>query len=355
VGPLLLVPLLLGAALDTRVCVEERAPAPVLERLGRYLRTLRIDPRCGEGVARIRITATTLTFERPDGTARRRKLPWRLDPEGPLRSAAGQGRLSELSVMIEALALEPVAGLLPPPSVASMPVAPRPAKRRRRRPAPVVEVAPESEPAPTPPWPPIHPQTRAVASAVRAPQWAQSRYAVGVQSWLRYRTPGVATWELAAELSRDGWFVRASGAPTATWALDGRPIRLAAFGATGGYRGGVELGRYVELAWSAGLSAETLRVTRDDIADAADHTSVDIGGVAGVGATVRADALAIALFAEGLVFPTARDIVIPDGPSARVNRWGARVGLQVAWSFFGSATKIERGEDQNRRTETSAP
>ncbi len=350
-GPSLLVPLLLGAALDARVCVEERAPAPILERLGRYLRTLQLDPRCGAGVFRARITATTLTVERPDGTTRRRALPWRLDPEGPLRSAAGQGRLSELSVMIEALALEPVAGLLPPPPDA----APRPVKRRPRPAPPPVEVAPEPETPPTPPWPPILPQSRAVASAVSAPRWEQPRYTVGVQSWLRYRTPGVATWELAAELARNGWFVRAGGAPTTTWALDGRPIRLAAFGLTGGYRSGVGLGRHVELGWSAGLSAETLRVTRADVAGAADHTSVDVGVAAGIGATIRpVDTLCIALFAEGLVFPTAREVVVPDGPSARVNRWGARAGLQVAWSFFGAATKIAPAEDQNRRTETSA-
>ena len=55
------------------------------------------------------------------------------------------------------------------------------------------------------------------------------------------------------------------------------------------------------------------------------------------------------LYAEGLAFPTAREIAIPDGPAARVNRWGARAGVQVSF-VFDESTNVE---DQNPRPETS--
>lgn len=184
-GPSTVVALLAVAAIDARVCLDERVPPEITRRLGGYLRTLQLHTRCAGEISRVRLTKSTLVLEAPNGTKRRRALPWRLDPKEPLRSVAQQGRLSELAVMIEALAIQPVSGLLP-----KRPKRKAPRRRRRTRisiPIEVVRAEPVL-PAPVPlpqARPPMAPKSDAVLSLARSPNVERSRYEVGVQSWLR--------------------------------------------------------------------------------------------------------------------------------------------------------------------------
>jgi hypothetical protein len=170
-------------------------------------------------------------------------------------------------------------------------------------------------------------------AAVQVRERSGSRIWPGLEALVagRMRLPDLVGLELGAGVAWRSVFARASYQPSVRWDLDGRPIEVAAFAATAGFRPTA----YRRGAWRLGpslaMTLERLTVQRVDLQDTAVHPYWDPGVV--IGAVVTRDmagGLRMSLHVEACR-SFGRTVRVPDGPEAGFNRLGARVGISIAW------------------------
>ena len=145
------------------------------------------------------------------------------------------------------------------------------------------------------------------------------------------RSSELAGPELAGELQWRTWFARLATQPAASFDLDGRPVRVQPWSGVLGYRPSWMPLPALELFATAGVAVERWSVRRTDLAGRTHH-ALDLGAVAGGGVVMHSrSGLGLGLWLEGLVTPAARELVIPEGPTKSLGRWGGRGGLFVSW------------------------
>src|SRR5690606_38193959 len=170
-----------------------------------------------------------------------------------------------------------------------------------------------------------------------APPAARTGPAIALQAGggLRIRSPDFTATELALGAEVGPVYARGAWQPAADWELGGLPVSVEGLAFEAGALLPLFEADGLTLRLHGGILAERLAVRALYRDDAAIHADWDLGPVAGATVGMRADdALTIALaFASGWM-PTARDTHIgTDGPSARLNAFSSRLGLEVRWEL----------------------
>lgn len=328
----LAVMLSLAAPVGAAELVVCSAPTAAEQDAGRTLAgwvrgaRVRVDAACsgaltgrfeGTGAVRFRLTSK--------GKSLSRRVPWLDSAEAPLSTLNAKGRLRAFAVLADSLILE--ARMAPPPP---------PPRPRKPRPKPVAKAPPLPPPPPAPPPEPIlwHSTESpagldsTVAVSPRRPPARPTRWHLGVDGGVRFRSPGLLAPEIGLEGGFGGGFAQLGWQPNATWQLDGREIESTALAARVGWRFGFEFGD-LRVSVPVFVAVEALSAQRLDVDD--DQTWYpDLA----LGTGVELDLGVVGLSRAGLLVhlqgsPTAREIEVEAGPARRFNRVSGLAALRI--------------------------
>ncbi len=242
-----------------------------------------------------------------------------------------------------------------PKPVAPKPVAPQPRMRSakpepqdprtaRRAPARAAALAardvrtaalitrppPPPEPPPFPEDPAPPPTIAVVAPPPPAEQGLEGR--VGARLGAALRAPSVLGLEVALQLHLASAMAEVGGMAPTEWALDSRPLEIAAAWAGAGW---------VPRLWGAsGLHVdgrlmgviERWTVLRVGVPGAVTRALWDAGLELGLGVGgAMGDGWRVGGIVGGRWMATANDVLIPDGPRAALNAWQIRLGFSIDW------------------------
>jgi hypothetical protein len=147
----------------------------------------------------------------------------------------------------------------------------------------------------------------------------------------QWRDADLWSLEVGGSLGWRSLFLRAGYQAPAEWDFQGRPVEVSAVPLLAGWRPTLWRRGRLRLGVLAALVVERLALQRTDLAHATTHSYWDTGMAAGLTMDMGLTRwLAVGIRLEGSWFPDGRDVVIPDGPSAALNRLGLQLALQLA-------------------------
>lgn len=284
------------------------------------------------------------------GVSHARLVPWIRQPGAALAALRAEGRLPQLSVLIQGLLVEHRLGGLGGARV-------RKHRKKRRRPrrkrvapasAPVVIVeAPASQPAeppvPAEPYRPapskdgeLPPDLRDTFYA-RRPGGLLADLTARLDVTSRWREADVWSLEIGAKVGWRSLYLGAGYLVPAPWSFEGRLIEVWAVDLHAGWRPALWRGGGYTVRPFLGLVAEWVVLRRVDVRGATEHGYWDLGAVAGVGVTRRISRLLeLGVGAAIIYFPAGNEVAVPGGPAARFNRFGVQFGL---FTTFGQEAR----------------
>lgn len=346
------------------ICSEPtRDEQDAVAELGRWARSARLRVKdCGPNeappwLAFVERAGEVVLRYRSSLGARERAVPWLDRADSPLSRLRAGGALARVAVLLEALLAEdslerPTEPVATPTFVEGRRGSASPSRGAAAGPSPA-EPSPRPPPRPPPVLPPIDlaaidppveavpsraPELSAPAEGAPSPEGeppaqpaSRLPFAVeGFAGW-RVRSPGLSVLEVGGGLRWGLISLAGFYQPPVEWSLDGRPLELV----SGGAALGVHLTLWQMTRWRAGLLGhlvvEYLALRRKDLEGAQTHGLWDLGASAGLFGSVGIGPLRVEARLEGLALPTGREVVIPGGPQASLNRFGLRLGAGLSW------------------------
>lgn len=333
-----------------------------------------------------------LVLATPAGDRLERAVPWIDRAEDGIVALARRGRLGAVAVLLDGLLVEdralraaatsppiaaepPVApapvtaeapaAVEPPPPPVPSPIAPtpaapkpRPATRSRAaqtvgppdprtaRAAPLRTAAlaagdvrtaalitrppPPPEPPPFPEEPAPPPTIEVVAPPPPAEPGLEPR--IGARLGAALRAPSVLGLEVALQLHLASALAEVGGMPPTEWALDTRPLEIAAAWAGAGWVPRLWGGAGLHVDGRLMAVLERWTVLRVGVPGAVTRALWDAGLEIGLGVGgAMGDGWRVGGIIGGRWMATANDVLIPDGPRAALNAWQIRLGFSIDW------------------------